>query len=78
MGFLALDGILLFLAGLWSGVTGLFIWGGLFGMVAVAVVFSWRRYQRQITELNEALRLRELEFLAIQHEFDQQRNGSAN
>ena len=71
-------GPILFMAGLWSGATGLLIWGVLFGVAAVAVVFSWRRYQRQITDLNEALRLREVEFLAIQHEFDQQRNGSAN
>jgi hypothetical protein len=65
-GFLALDGVLLVLAGLWSERIGLMVWGVVFGAGAVAVVFYWRRYLRRLRELDAeiAARFRELEQLA--------------
>ncbi len=65
VGFLGLDGVLLVMAGLWSGRVGLLLWGIGFGLGAVAVLFYWRRYIRGLQELNEGLeaRFRELQDL---------------
>jgi membrane protein implicated in regulation of membrane protease activity len=65
VGFLALDGVLLIMAGLWSGRWGLSLWGMGFALGAVAVWFYWRRYLRGLRELHEGLetRFRELQEL---------------
>lgn len=73
VGFLALDGVLLALAGIWAQKPGLVAWGAVFGIGALAVVFSWRRYQRQIRELHQAIATREMELLAMQREIEQHR-----
>lgn len=74
VGFLALDAILLVLAGVWANRFGLVMLGALFGFGAMAVVMSWRRYQKRIQEINEALANREMEFLAMQREFGQRQD----
>ena len=65
VGFLALDGALLFLAGMWSQRLGLMLWGVGFGIGAIAVVFYWRRHLRRLRTLRAGLeaRLRELQEL---------------
>ena len=65
VGFLALDGALLTLAGLWSGRLGLVLWGVGLGVAAVAVVLYWRRYLGQLRALSVGLedRFRELQEL---------------
>ncbi len=62
MGFLALDGALLLMAGVWFRRIGLVAWGLVFALAAVAVFFYWRRYQQHLREINEGLesRFREL------------------
>jgi hypothetical protein len=63
VGFLALDGGLLVIAGMWSGRVGLVLWGVGVGAAAVAVVLYWRRYLRQLRALRAGLedRFRELQ-----------------
>ncbi len=58
VGFLALDGALLLLAGIWSGRVGLVLLGGAFAACAVGVVFYWRRYLRQLRALGLGLEAR--------------------
>lgn len=53
-GFLFLDGVLLILAGVWVGRTGLIVWGGLFVLGGVGVIRLWRRYLVQLDELSAA------------------------
>ncbi len=56
VGFLLLDGVLLALAGLWSGRPGLIVAGGLCGVLAGGVMLLWRRQQRLLAEMAEARR----------------------
>ena len=58
VGFLALDGALLLLAGIWSGRLDLVLWGGAFAAGAVVVVFYWRRHLRQLRALGVGLEAR--------------------
>jgi hypothetical protein len=58
VGFLALDGALLLLAGIWSGRVGLVLLGSAFAACAVGVVFYWRRYLRQLRALGLGLEAR--------------------
>ncbi len=62
MGFLALDGALLLMAGVWLRRIGFVAWGLVFVLGAVAVFFYWRRYLRHLNEISEGLesRFREL------------------
>ena len=62
MGFLALDGALLLMAGVWLQRIGFVVWGLVFVLGAVAVFFYWRRYLRRLREISEGLesRFREL------------------
>ncbi len=64
-GFLALDGALLLLAGVWSGRLDLVLWGSAFVAGAVGVVFYWRHYLRQLRALGVGLeeRFRDLQEL---------------
>jgi len=50
-GFLALDAVLLVLAGLWSARAGLVVWGGLCGGGALGVLGLRRRYVKRLEEL---------------------------
>ncbi len=65
VGFLALDGALLTIAGLWLGRVGLVSWGVGLGAAAVAVVLYWRRHLGQLRALDVGLedRFRELQEL---------------
>lgn len=54
VGFLALDGVLLILAGLWSRHGWLVLWGVFFVVCAGVPVFAWRRYLRNLDEIREA------------------------
>ncbi len=72
MGFLALDGALLFLAGMWSGRVGLVLWGVGFALGAVAVLLYWRRYLRQLRELNAGLEARFRELQELEGGFEEE------
>jgi len=54
-GFLALDGVLLVLAGAWSRRPGLVAGGIVFLAGAVGVGVYWRHHTRRLAELREAL-----------------------
>jgi len=56
VGFLALDGVLLLLAGLWDRRPGLLAGGVACLLVALGVLAFWRRHQRTLAELREARR----------------------
>jgi uncharacterized iron-regulated membrane protein len=56
VGFLALDGVLLLLAGLWGRRAGLAIGGTVCLGCAAGVLLLWRRHQRALVELREARR----------------------
>ncbi len=62
MSFLALDGALLLMAGVWLRRIGFVAWGLVFALGAVTVFFYWRRYLRHLNEIGEGLesRFREL------------------
>ncbi len=62
VGFLALDGALLLMAGVWLQRIGIVAWGLVFVLGAVAVFFYWRHYLRRLREINAGLesRFREL------------------
>ncbi len=66
MGFLALDGALLLMAGIWLRRIGLVAWGIVFAMGAVAVFLYWRRYQQHLREINEGLESRFRELMELQ------------
>ena len=53
-GFLGLDAILLILAGTWTGRTELTLWGIIFAAGTVAVAFLWKRYLKNLVDLDEA------------------------
>jgi membrane protein implicated in regulation of membrane protease activity len=69
VGFLALDGALLIMAGMWTGRPALLVWGAVFGLGAVAVFWYWRRYLRQLREIQQGLeaRFRELMEMGGEH-----------
>ena len=75
VGFLALDGALLLLAGAWSGRVGLAVWGVLFLVGALLVVLSWRRHVRRLAELRADLEASSQEFARLQRELDQNRSN---
>ncbi|MCH6547813.1 MAG: hypothetical protein IH798_05140 [Gemmatimonadetes bacterium] len=66
VGFLALDGALLLMAGIWLRRIGLVAWGVVFALGAVAVFFYWRRYQQHLREINEGLESRFRELMELQ------------
>ena len=53
-GFLAIDAILLTLAGLWSDRVVLVILGVVFAVAAMGVLFYWRAHKKQIEEIAKA------------------------
>ena len=53
-GFLAIDAILLMLAGLWSDRLVLVILGVVFAVAAGGVLLYWRAHQRQLEEIAKA------------------------
>lgn len=53
-GVLVLDGVLLGLAGLWGRRYGLLLGAGVCLLAAVGVGLLWRRYQRQLAEVEAA------------------------
>lgn len=56
VGFLALDAVLLILAGAWADRPGLVIWGGVFAGLAAVPVLLWRRYLRHLHDVRTARR----------------------
>ncbi len=66
MGFLALDGALLLMAGMWFRRIGFVAWGLVFALGAVAVFFYWRRYLRHLREINKGLEARFRELTELQ------------
>ncbi len=50
--FLALDGLLLLAAGIWTGRPWLLVWGGLCLLAVGGVALGWRRYRRMLDELD--------------------------
>jgi membrane protein implicated in regulation of membrane protease activity len=64
-GFLALDGVLLVLAGVWSNRAALSIWGAVFLAAAVTVVVMWRRHVRRLEELRADMDARRIELEAL-------------
>jgi hypothetical protein len=75
VGFLALDSVLLFLAGFWTGQFSLLVWGAVFAAAAAGVVSLWRRHKLQMQELNQEIAAREMEFIAMQRELEQKRDN---
>jgi hypothetical protein len=55
-GLLALDAVLLALAGLWSARPGLVAWGAVLGAGAIGVLVLRRRYVKRLEELADARR----------------------
>ncbi len=68
MGFLALDGALLIMAGMWARRPWLLAWGVVLGVAAVAVFLYWRRYVRQLREIQEGLEARFRELMELSGE----------
>jgi len=56
VGFLALDAVLLVLAGAWMERPSLVIWGGVFAVLAAVPVFLWRRYVKHLRDVRTARR----------------------
>ncbi len=54
VGFLALDAVLLVLAGAWMDRPGLVVWGGVFVVLAAVPVLLWRRYLRHMDDVRTA------------------------
>jgi predicted alpha/beta hydrolase len=69
VGFLLLDAVLLFLAGLWSDRLGLMLWGAGFGAAAVTVYVSWRRYLRHLRQLRADIRSNFQDLEQLKREF---------
>jgi hypothetical protein len=65
VGCIALDGVLLLIAGIWSRRVGLLVGGGACLAVGLVVVLLWRRYQRAIGEIAQARRDAAREALAL-------------
>jgi hypothetical protein len=74
-GFLALDGILLMLAGLWSDRLSLLVWGIACTAAAVGVYASWRRHLRRLAELDAAYEDRRAEFQRMARELEHRRES---
>ncbi len=53
------------MAGMWTGRVGLVVWGLVFALGAVAVFWYWRRYLRQLRELNKGLESRFQELMEL-------------
>ena len=75
MGFLALDGTLLLLAGIWFRRIGLLAWGLACVLGAVGVFFYWRRYLRQLHEISEGLESRFRELMELQGDGGNEEKG---
>jgi uncharacterized iron-regulated membrane protein len=56
VGCLTLDGVLLGLAGLWSRRAGLVLGGLICLLLALGIVYLWRRHRRALEELRRARR----------------------
>lgn len=56
VGFLALDAVLLVLAGAWMDRPSLVIWGAMFGVLAAVPVVLWRRYLKHMDDVHAARR----------------------
>lgn len=56
VGFLALDAVLLVLAGAWMDRPGLVVWGGVFALLAAVPVLLWRRYLKHLEDVRTARR----------------------
>ena len=56
VGFLALDAVLLVLAGAWMERPSLVIWGAVFGLLAAVPVMLWRRYLKDLDDVHAARR----------------------
>jgi hypothetical protein len=54
VGFLALDGVLLVLAGVWADRPVLVMWGVVFGVLTGLPVILWRRYLKHLDEVRTA------------------------
>lgn len=65
VGCVLLDGVLLLLAGVWSGHPGLIAGAVICGILAVGVLFLWRRQQRLLAEMVEARQAVRDEALAL-------------
>lgn len=58
---LALDAVLLALAGIWLARLWLFVLAGVCAAGVVATIALWRRYQRHVTELEAMIEARKAE-----------------
>lgn len=74
VGFLALDGVLLVLAGLWSSSLAMTGLGVVFCLAAIGVVLYWQRYQRQLGDLHRAIAAREAALQAMRRDIDRAQN----
>jgi membrane protein implicated in regulation of membrane protease activity len=54
VGFLALDAVLLVLAGAWMDRPALVVWGGVFAVLAAVPVMLWRRYLKRLDDVRTA------------------------
>lgn len=75
VGFLALDGVLLVLAGLWSSSAALLGLGAVFGLASVGVVIYWQRYQRQLGDLHRAIAARERALQEMRRDIERAQNS---
>lgn len=67
-GFLALDGILLVLAGVWSHRPALLVWGVIFFLATGAVVAYWRYHVRRMAALQLEVDARAVELRRMAEE----------
>ena len=56
VGFLALDGVLMILAGLWGESAGLVVWGAVFLAAAAGTVWLYKRHMKFLDTLRDSNR----------------------
>lgn len=77
VGFLALDAVLLVLAGAWMDRPGLVVWGGVFAVLAAVPVMLWRRYLKHLDDVRTARRAMAEEIRHLQTALRAPRTGAA-
>lgn len=76
VGFLALDAVLLVLAGAWMDRPALVLWGGVFAVLAALPVVLWRRYLKHMEDVRAARHAMTEEIRHLQTALREPRTGA--